>query len=160
VNVTFAIEISPDRFLSEEDLAADFEKLRPELAAAQDPLGTIYLDAPAYSASAVFYDTLEVLIERLCLGAPAALASGSDVDFRLFTEPLRIRMTLNEDDVLIFEDEDEIARLPKAELLPAQSACGARYVAFVEKLVGDAPDAETRLMMLRLGVRAAEGAIR
>jgi hypothetical protein len=99
------------------------------------------LDGALRIGGAEIADELFSAVQRLCFeGAAALLADGAVVEYRYFSSNERARLAADGDTVVLSGSDVPESAFPRRELIRALYACGARWIATLDKL-GRAPEA-------------------
>src|SRR5215213_7230722 len=138
--IKFEVILDGERTVTEADLAADLERLRPELLERAGADGRLHFEGASNGATLTLTDSLEPLIFQVCLDPVGKLAAGEPVTVRWFSAEAKVEIVPEGDEIVFNFEAAPSVRFHSRELLPALVECAARYFAFQHALRAQDPE--------------------
>lgn len=133
IEVTFCMNVSRDRRLTEKEINAQFDTYRSELLANDQYYGAILISSPG-QPDVVVDDEVWATVQNLCFLSTPDLIAGKSVSVPYFRYGSELSVNVEGNEVVISGEFVPIGRFALQELLPALYDCGLRYIQFLRRL--------------------------
>ncbi len=105
-------------------------------------------------------DEIEGIVARVCFFTIPDLLANKHVVSRHLSYPGYFRLDPEGLKILVSGDYVPSVRVDYQELIPALAACGERFIAFLQRLIGDAADGVARVKVMDEAADVARQALR